>query len=111
MCVLTNDCPVRGSTADCDGGNCVYGEATCSPLNVCNEVGLCQGVMEEVSTQSTLAACSTVCDNNANCLYYTYNSQDDKCFIFSSDCSESLNTGCPQCGNCVTNQKGCATAR
>ncbi len=68
---------------------------------VCNEPGECQGTIVGNSFLSNEEDCQKECFNNANCLWYTFDSNQEFCLL-TSNCNP-MNSSTPK----VYGQKDC----
>ena len=77
------------------------GEVTC-PL-ICEEPGICQGILIHNAAATSTAECQEKCTNYSGCNYYTYDPLIEGCLMFDT-CSEVDVTSCP---TCLSGSPGC----
>jgi len=97
-CVFYDSCPGLNPATCTD---CVSGNRTCSQGEGCYFTGICQGIFLNAATANNFGACQTQCDNEANCLYFTFKDADNICLLY-------LN--CPRtspCDTCTSAPRSC----
>ena len=77
------------------------GEADCT--FICNEPGVCEGIMINSEESSTTTECQDACTNFIGCNYYSYDPTTKDCIMFDT---------CPAldavvCAECVSGTPGC----
>ena len=104
-CYLFETC-IELSTTGCDD-DCISGEETCPPLT-CSEYGICNGPQIGINQQvSTEDDCLSLCKDNHECFWYSYNATEQSCSLMSA-CDEV-----DSCNNdiCTYGQKKCSLGR
>ena len=100
MCTALEDCPTLEIN---NQSHIISGNKDCSKYT-CKEYGLCQGTLIEVYPYADdYKTCLDHCQDNPECLWFTYFPQGKACVLLASDCSDTL----LPCSDCLSGQRQC----
>ena len=103
LCYLFADCP----SLDESCSECVSGQRNCTqepidPPTGCDLDGKCDGTTVNYKLTDDRDACVLFCQSNADCAFWTYDSAQTLCYLFS-DCPVLDET----CLACVSGEREC----